>query len=162
MQPKGVADLALRWDNSLGAADLQVVANDLGTSDSLETAVLLSLMADRLAPADAALPSGDGNRRGWWADLLATPEGDQVGSHLWLLGREAQRASVLERARRYAEAALAWLVEDGVAASVSVEATFPRAGWLQLAAAVDLLDRRFAAAGQASATVKVLLPLNVA
>ena len=66
--------------------------------------------------------------------------GDHIGSRLWLLSREKQLAGVLERARHYAEEALTWLVEDGVATAVQVTATNPRQGWLVLEVTVTLSD----------------------
>ena len=47
---------------------------------------------------------------------------------------------MLERARHYAEEALAWLVEDGVATAVSVTASSPRPGWLSLTVTISLRD----------------------
>ena len=66
--------------------------------------------------------------------------GDRIGSRLWLLSREKQLAGVLDRARHYAEEALAWLVEDGVATAVSVTASSPRSGWLALEVTITLPD----------------------
>ena len=56
------------------------------------------------------------------------------------MSREKQLAGVLERARHYAEEALAWLVEDGVATAVSVTASSPRPGWLALTVTISLRD----------------------
>ena len=49
-------------------------------------------------------------------------------------------AAGLGRARHYAEEALAWLVEDGVATAVSVTVSNPRPGWLALTVTISLRD----------------------
>lgn len=111
-----------------------VVDRYLGLAEEpgLETAVMLSLFTDRRAEDGDALPGGSDDKRGWWGDMYAENPGDKFGSRLWLLSREKQTPSVLVRARRYAEEALAWLVEDGIARAVSVSADIVRQGVLGL------------------------------
>ncbi len=111
--------------------DYALAALGLAEDDGLETAVILSLFTDRRAEDDDALPSVD-DRRGWWADAFPSVPGDLVGSRLWLLHREKQTPQTLTRAREYAEEALAWLVDDGLAARVDVSAEVVRAGVLGL------------------------------
>lgn len=88
----------------------------------LETAVMLSLFTDRRAEDGDALPGSADDKRGWWGDSYAKVAGDKFGSRLWLLSREKQTPMVLVRAKRYAEEALAWLIEDGIARAVNVSA----------------------------------------
>lgn len=147
-----VNDLALLLPAPLDVAgpDCGMEAGDLVAEGSLRTAVILSLFLDRRADDDDILPNGSDDRRGWWADTVApmtdygigggSASGDHIGSRLWLLSREKQLAGVLERARHYAEEALTWLVEDGVATAVQVTATNPRQGWLVLEVTVTLSD----------------------
>lgn len=147
-----VNDLALLPPAPLDVAgpDCGMEAGDLVAEDSLRTAVILSLFLDRRADDDDILPNDSDDRRGWWADTVApmtdygigggSASGDHIGSRLWLLSREKQLAGVLERARHYAEEALTWLVEDGVATAVQVTATNPRQGWLVLEVTVTLSD----------------------
>lgn len=113
-------------------ADLSLENLSLVQDDTLKTAVVLSLFIDRRAEADDELPDNTGNRRGWWADTYADVLDDRIGSRLWLLSREKQLPSVLARAKEYAEEALAWLVEDGVAESVTVETWWVRMGVMGL------------------------------
>lgn len=134
--------------------DIRTVFIDLGTpidyaidalglteDDGLETAVVLSLFTDRRAEDDDRLPEpGDTDRRGWWADAFPEIEGDRIGSRLWLLNREKQTQDVANRAREYAEEALAWLVDDGIASRIEVEAAFVRAGVLGLGVAIHRPD----------------------
>ena len=113
-----MTDIALLWDQQLGGCDFGLFDGQLTTDDGLDTAILISLFTDARARADDAIPDGD-DPRGWWGDAF-TAAGDETGSRLWLLSREKQTASVLERARSFAREALSWLIEDGVARTVDV------------------------------------------
>lgn len=121
------------------AGDYRVTGAQLEGDAGLETAVVISLFTDRRANADDALP-GDDDRRGWWGDAWPVTERDLIGSRLWLLSREKQLPEVVRRAREYAEEALAWLVEDGIARRVSVEAAVVRNGVLGLGVAIERPD----------------------
>lgn len=125
-----MSDLALIWEST--SADLAIEANDLGTDDGMETAVLLSLFLDRQAEPGDELPMGETDRRGWWADAVPVVEGDEIGSRLWLLARAKDTATVRVRAEGYAREALEWLVEDRVAERVDVTASAPAPGVLSL------------------------------
>lgn len=113
-------DALLTW--AINHGDLSLVGDDLATDEGLNTAVILSLFCDARAAAGEVEPGTD--PRGWWGDTFAAVAGDATGSKLWLLGREKQLPAVLQRAKGYAEDALAWLITDGVAASVNVTAEF--------------------------------------
>lgn len=132
-----MTDLALFWSDETWSADLKVEAGDLAAEDGLKTAVLLSLFTDRRARPDDVLPEADADRRGWWGDVAAAEPDDQIGSRLWLLSREKRRPEVVAKAREYAEEALAWLVRDGVARAVAVEAEITPQGWLGLGIVID-------------------------
>lgn len=121
--------IALAFDNDAGLADLLQDNGNLATDECLETAVLLSLFTDGLAQADDGLPQAA--RRGWWGDAFADVDGDSIGSRLWLLVAKPG-GNTLARAREYAEEALAWLVEDGVASSVVVAAELGLPGFITL------------------------------
>jgi phage gp46-like protein len=121
--------IALSWNDGVGAADLALNATGaLAGDDALQTAVVLSLFTDaRARPDDGA----EGDRRGWVGDAFS-PE-DRYGSRLWLLRREKQTEETRRRAEDYANEALAWLVEAGLATSVSVSAAWVARGVLGLA-----------------------------
>jgi phage gp46-like protein len=135
-------DLRLTFDPDTLAFDLALDGPDLASDDGLDTAVLLSLFADRRAEPDDALPDAAApgaadfapDRRGWWADAFADagPGADLAGSRLWLLGRSKLAADVPGLAQLYAEEGLAWLVADGVAASVAASAEAQPDGRLAL------------------------------
>lgn len=113
----------------------------------LASAVMISLFTHRRADPDDVLPDdprglaaplpprSNGDPRGWWGDSLT---GRRIGSRLWLLAREKSRDSVRARAVAYAEEALAWLIEDGVASAIAVESgTSERADLLALAVRIQ-------------------------
>lgn len=85
----------------------------LAEDNSLTTAVLISLFSDARV---------DG-QRGWWGDSYqdkTQAPRDLAGSRLWLLERAKQTPQTLKDAQIYAEEALSWLLEDGLASRVDV------------------------------------------
>ena len=120
-------DLALIYNPQLQAFDLAVTGSDLASEDTLASAVLVSLLCDRLAASYEVKASED--RRGWWADTFAD-DSHLTGSRLWLLEREKQLPGVVKRCQQYCEEALQWMIEDGLASAITVTAFIPRTGWL--------------------------------
>jgi phage gp46-like protein len=135
-----MADLQTRLiqigHDSLPQMDLALDGFLLAEDDGLLTAVIISLFTDRQANADDQLPFGN-DRRGWWGDDLAPIAGDKIGSRLWLNEAAKQLGYVLTKDREYAEEALRWLLDDGVASAVDVVASSPRAGVRALEIAIS-------------------------
>ena len=107
------------------------------------TRSLLALARPPLASAcGCGDPSCSATPRWWRASTSATPGygSSDSGSRLWLLSREKQTAATLNRAREYAEEALAWLTADGIARSVTVSAAWVRTGLLGMTIDVLLKD----------------------
>lgn len=135
--------------------DWAIADGDIAVDDGLDTAVAISLFTDRLANADDALPDNTGDRRGWWGDAyldpLADGSSDHIGSRLWLLSRAKQIPETAQQAQAYCEEALQWLIDDGVAAAVTVPLpSFPRLGAMQIQVAISqvsgagqAVDRRY-------------------
>ncbi|MBC06365.1 phage GP46 family protein [Thalassospira sp.] len=113
-------DVLIAFDDKLLIGDIKTVAGDLETDPSLRTAVVISIFTDALANPDDELPAGETDRRGWWGDLLPEVEGDKIGSRRWLYVREKQSPETAEKIREADQEALQWLIDDGIAASVSV------------------------------------------
>lgn len=139
-----MTDRLIRFDPDRLTGDL-VLGDDgaIVTTDGLETAVTISLFTDKRARADDALPDNSGDRRGWCLTARQRdldPAAAEIGSWLWLLGREKQLPEVVARARDYAEEALAWMVTRKVAAKVSVTAEITRPGWLGLLVEITRRD----------------------
>lgn len=131
-----MSDFGLTWAMFDGAADLGIEANDLQRDDGLETAVLLSLFADRRAESGDVLPDEQVDRRGWWADAHPVVEGDRIGSRLWLLGRSKETADIVARAEEYIREALQWLIDDLVSDRIDVTAEIVSRGVLGIAVVI--------------------------
>lgn len=119
-------DIALEWLTLESCADMVVdhVANDLATDNGLRTAAMTSLLTDRRADQDEEIPDGTTNRRGWWGDEYLENPGDRMGSKLWLLDRSKKLPGVRRDIQDHARQALAWMVEDKIAASVEPTAIY--------------------------------------
>jgi phage gp46-like protein len=128
-----MADIALVFSEQ-GFGDVVMQGQDLARDDGLESAVLLSLFTDRRAVPSQLSPGDDASDlRGYWGDIVPAVEGDQHGSLLWTLGRAKQTRETLQRAREYCEQALAWLIEDRVTHTVTVEAEYIGRGLMGIA-----------------------------
>ena len=87
--------------------------------DELTRAVIISLFSWARARDDDSV---EGSRRfGFWGDTYAEA-GQETGSRLWLMSREKILADTVEKCRKYAKSALEWMIDDGVADSVDVQA----------------------------------------
>lgn len=99
----------------------------LNRHTTIDHLVMASLYSWARAEEGDVLPSssdGKRDRNGWFAERLSSRyESDRFGSRLWLLARAKATAETLRLAQSYAEEALAWLVEDGIAELVEVQAT---------------------------------------
>lgn len=100
-----------------GESGVDVLQNDIERDAGLETAVSISLFTDRRASKGEVLPDGSGDRRGWWGDVT---QSDEIGSKAWLLGRSKMTPTFYEEYKAHQEEALAWMIADGVVASVTI------------------------------------------
>ena len=130
-----MSDIRLIWNNLTGYADINLVGSSLELGHDLESAVIVSLFSDHVADPGDVLPSDmSKDPRGWWADTYDTP--DQIGSKLWQVFGRVRNQDTLNFARDTATKALQWMIEDQVAASVTVEPSFYGSGGLQLNVAI--------------------------
>ena len=139
-----MADIGLTWNSAVGYADLSIVGGDLAIDAGLETAVILSLFTDAQAQPGDVIPDGSANPRGWWGDMPVDPAQqdasappDRIGSRLWLLDRALQTAETLRLAELYALEALQWMIDDGIAATITATASFPFLTWIELVITID-------------------------
>jgi phage gp46-like protein len=100
--------------------DGRTIPLGLDSVEPLVRAVIISLFTWRRANPDDDLP-GD-LKQGWWGDNFPPVPNDRIGSRLWLLSRAKLLPETVARAKEYAEEALRWLIDDGVASRVEVEA----------------------------------------
>lgn len=131
-------DIALR--QTAHGMDIAIEGGDLAVERGLHTAAVLSLLLDRRAEPGDELPDGSADRRGWWADGVGANDGDRIGSRAWLLHREKDMARVRQRAEEYDREALAWMVDDGVADRVEVDAETVSRGLLGRIVRIDRPD----------------------
>ncbi len=117
-----MSDIGIFLDEGL-RFNLKLEKDDLKGDAGLETAITISLFSDRRIRPDELNP-GETNRRGWFGDTLAEIEGDEIGSRLWLLARAKRTLETLRLAEDYSREALQWLIADGVARDIQVEAEF--------------------------------------
>lgn len=117
-----MSDIRLSFDNASGQFDITLSGGDIVVDDGLETAVIVSFFTDRHAGDGDAIPDGGDDLRGWWGDAFPDVPGDLDGSREWLLERAKIVPETLRLLEDFSREALAWMVRDGVAKSVMVEA----------------------------------------
>lgn len=111
--------------------DLNIKNGDLEADDGLETAVAISLFTDRRVN-DEELPALETRKRGFWGDMFPEVDQDKIGSRLWTIAREKQTTETLRRAEDFSREALNWLIEDGVADSIEVAASYISTGVMEI------------------------------
>lgn len=109
--------------------DINVVKGDLERDGGLQTAVTISLFTDRRVSEEQLPPLAE-SRRGWWGDMFPEIDQDQIGSRLWTLEREKRTTETLRLYEDFTREALNWLIEDGVASTISVSAVYDDNGQL--------------------------------
>lgn len=114
--------------------DGQAVKLGMDSTTPLVRSVIISLFTWRRANADDVLPSDE--RMGWWGDVFPSQPNDRIGSRLWLLSRAKLTEQTVIQAREYAQEALQWLIDDGVASRIDVVSE--RQGLQQLALGITL------------------------
>ena len=112
-----MSDIRLIWNNNTATGDFAMSGGALATGCDLETAVLISLFTDRRAdPGDEIPASMRTDPRGWWSDTF---DGEQIGSKLWQIAGRICNQDTCNWARDQIATSLQWMIEDGVAASVT-------------------------------------------
>lgn len=115
-----MSDFMLDFFNDEMCFDLVVKNGEIQKDDSLKTAVLISLFTDARCEKNE-LPPGETSLRGFWGDCLFN---ENTGSKLWLLNRTKESNQTLIKVKEYAQDALKWLITDGLAKDVGVNAFY--------------------------------------
>ena len=110
------------FDVGTDCPDLVIENGDLKADNGLETAALISLFSDRRVSFEE-LPLGEDDQMGWWADLISDVEGDKIGSRYWIIERlgKVSNATAVEIESVFKQA-FDWMLEDGIAAKIVVDA----------------------------------------
>jgi phage gp46-like protein len=99
-----------------GAFDIRIgFDGDIETEDFFDTAVVVSLFADRRAN-ESEVPESS-RRRGWIGNEY-TP-GFEMGSKLWIFEQSRLTRTVMTQVEDAARAALQWLVDQGYAVAIT-------------------------------------------
>lgn len=99
--------------------DLVLNDGDLVLSDSLQMSVILSIATwcrNENFDGSAIIEPSIG---GWWADAVNELP---LGSRLWTLFKEKLNDVTIEKAKALVKEALKWMIDDGVAKDVIVNA----------------------------------------
>ena len=112
-------DLKLK-KNAEGIYDLVIAENgDLESVDSFETALLMSVYAEKRADESQA-PVAQ-RRRGWIGNAWGDRENFEMGSLLWLLEQARLTTRTLNEAITFFRDGLQWLVDDGHLIKIDVD-----------------------------------------
>jgi phage gp46-like protein len=133
-----MSDVQTIWDTLNARGDWAMSGPSLASGNDLYTAVLISLFTDRVAHPTDVIPDGTTNPRGWWGDNQIDGSVDPIGSRLWLLDRsKAPTTQVLNQAVDYCKEALQWMLDDGVAANINVQASWNAPNYLALVVTIS-------------------------
>lgn len=128
-------DIRIKWDPATGTGDFAMAGAGLELGHDLESAVLISLFTDQLAdPSDLMPDAQRADPRGWWADTYEAP--DQIGSKLWQVFFRQTTPDTLNWVRDQVAKALQWMIDDGVASAIDVQAQFQGKGGIAFQARI--------------------------
>lgn len=133
--------------------DLAIENGDLKVDNGLETAVMISLYTDRFVPTEE-LPRNETDRKGWWGDQISEFVEDRIGSRLWAVQREGVSRATVVKIEDAVKEALQWMIDDGVAESVTVSGSIISSSEIDFLAEIvrpkgDNIPFRFVWDGQA-------------
>jgi phage gp46-like protein len=95
--------------------------NHLEIDRSLRTPILLSLFTEgRLQPEDVQQGAPVG---GWWGDSFSDVSGWELGGRLFFVSRGKATSGALKLIEQQTLAQLQWLIEDGLAETVTTTVT---------------------------------------
>jgi len=110
------------FDVGTDCPDMVIENGDLKEDNGLETSALISLFSDRRVSIEE-IPDGEDNPHGWWADLISEPSGDRIGSRFWAIERIGKvLASTTVDVENALSECFEWMLEDGIASKVVVDA----------------------------------------
>ncbi len=133
-----MTDIALKADAAGNIFDIDFGIYGFDSDDGLQTSIIISLFTDRRLPVGVDHPEGLNDPRGYWGDV-AEADGFQWGSLLWTLYRQVITNAVVTSCREFCEQALQWMIDDGIAESITV--TSERAGTYQISISIEIVKK---------------------
>jgi phage gp46-like protein len=110
----------LKINNTNGFWDLDIENGDLAKTDSLDTAIYMSVFCEKRAEKI----SDPMNRRGHFTNQFVPVSGYQVGSLLWLYTEQAKNTdSNLSLIQSSVRDGLKWLIDDKIISKINVSTT---------------------------------------
>lgn len=110
-------DVLIKGDDR-GLYDIQIEKSDFASAYGFETAIPTSYFTD--ARASAAQVEEAERRRGWVGNILYLDDGRQLGGLLWILDQARLTADTINFAKSFAQGALQWVIDDGLARSIQI------------------------------------------
>lgn len=115
----------LKINDAKGFWDLSVENGDLAKTDSLDTAIYMSVFCEKRAEKI----NNQINKRGHFTNEFTPVTGYQVGSLLWLYTEQARNTDAnLSLIQSSVKDGLKWLTEDKILSKVEVGATRTETG----------------------------------
>jgi phage gp46-like protein len=133
-----MSDFLVTWNVQTQTGDWQTAGPDIAADAGLQSSVIVSLMTDRQADPDDAIPDGTNDPRGYWGDLPVDPTNaasgaapDYIGSKWWLRARSKATEQTRQLLMQDARDALAWGITAGIWQAVDVVLWWAALGNLQ-------------------------------
>lgn len=142
-----ITDLEITRENTPdGCYDLVIAPNgDLAQISGFDTSLIMSLFCERRAD-ESEIPAAN-LRRGWWGNTVSDDAGFEIGSKLWIVIEQPRKLTeVMNRAIKYIQDGLQWLVDDGYLDQVIVGAVFSAIGLqanIQLLRSQSVIDSKY-------------------
>jgi len=115
----------LKINNTKGYWDLDIENGDFAITDSLDTAIYMSVFCEKRAEKI----SNQMNKRGHFTNQFAPVSGYQVGSLLWLYTEQAKNTdSNLSLIQSSVKDGLKWLIDDKIISKIDVSANKTETG----------------------------------
>ena len=110
----------LKINDEKGYWDLSVENGDLAKTDSLDTAIYMSVFCEKRAEKI----NNQMNKRGHFTNQFSPVSGYQVGSLFWLYTEQARNTDAnLSLIQSSIKDGLKWLIEDKILSKIDVNAT---------------------------------------
>ena len=119
--------------------NLDLVINDgiPSTSDSLKTAIYISLFTDSRC-LESEIPILQYSPRGYWGDAIFD---ENTGSKLWLLERAKFNKDTLIKTKEYAMQSLKWVIDDGFAMEIEINTFYDQNNSLNIDIIIDKYEK---------------------